>query len=59
VVCRCGIIRRKAGPAERASGLFGPDSSRFAAAAEKSSEITKVGIKNNESPQYLTVWEKS
>ncbi|HEX3657621.1 MAG TPA: hypothetical protein VGG64_13065 [Pirellulales bacterium] len=35
------------------------DAKTFAAAAEKSTEITKVGIKNNESPQYLTVWEKS
>lgn len=31
----------------------------FAKAAEKSASITKVGITNNESPQYLTVWEKS
>jgi hypothetical protein len=35
------------------------DAKTFAAAAQKSLEITKVGIKNNESPQYLTVWEKS
>jgi hypothetical protein len=30
----------------------------FASAAEKSLESTKVVITNNESPQYLTVWEK-
>jgi hypothetical protein len=30
----------------------------FARAAEKCIDITKVGITNNESPQYLTVWEK-
>ena len=30
----------------------------FAAAAEKSSEAIKVAITNNESPQYLTVWER-
>lgn len=34
------------------------DAKLFAAAAEKSSDITKVGIKNNESPEFLTVWEK-
>jgi hypothetical protein len=31
----------------------------FAKAAEASSEITKVGITNNESPQYLTIWNKT
>ena len=30
----------------------------FAKAAEKSVEITKVEITNNESPQYLAIWEK-
>jgi len=30
----------------------------FARAAEKDIDITKVGITNNESPQYLTVWER-
>ena len=30
----------------------------FARAAEKCIDITKVGITNNESPQYLTVWER-
>lgn len=30
----------------------------FAKAAEKCIDITKVGITNNESPQYLTVWER-
>ncbi len=30
----------------------------FARAAEKCINITKVGITNNESPQYLTVWER-
>jgi len=34
------------------------DAKAFAAAAEKGSEVTKVGIKNNESPQFLTVWER-
>ena len=34
------------------------DAKAFAGAAEKSADITKVGIKNNESPQYLTVWER-
>jgi hypothetical protein len=34
------------------------DAKAFAKAAEKSVEVTKVGITNNESPQYLTVWEK-
>ncbi|HEX4145289.1 MAG TPA: hypothetical protein VHY91_17415 [Pirellulales bacterium] len=31
----------------------------FARAAEKGIDVTKVGITNNESPQYLTVWERS
>jgi hypothetical protein len=35
------------------------DAKAFAKAAEKSVEVTKVGITNNESPQNLTVWEKS
>jgi hypothetical protein len=35
------------------------DAKAFARAAEKSIEITKVGITNNESPQYLTVWKKA
>jgi len=30
----------------------------LATAAEKSSEITKIGITNNESPQYLTMWQR-
>jgi len=34
------------------------DAKAFAGAAEKSVEITKVGIKNNESPQFLTMWER-
>jgi hypothetical protein len=34
------------------------DAKTFAKAAEKIADITKVGITNNESPQYLTVWEK-
>jgi hypothetical protein len=34
------------------------DAKSFAKAAEKSVEITKVGITDRESPQYLTVWEK-
>jgi hypothetical protein len=34
------------------------DAKAFAKAAEKGVEITKVEIKNNESPQYLTIWEK-
>lgn len=34
------------------------DAKLFAGAAEKSSDVTKVGIKNNESPEFLTVWEK-
>jgi hypothetical protein len=34
------------------------DAKAFAAAAEKSSEITKIGITNNESPQYLTMWQR-
>lgn len=36
-----------------------PDAKTFAKAAEKITDITKVGITNNESPQYLTIWEKS
>lgn len=35
------------------------DAKLFAKAAESSSEITKVGITNNESPQYLTIWNKT
>jgi hypothetical protein len=35
------------------------DAKTFAKAAEKSLEITKVGITNNESPQNLTIWERS
>ncbi len=34
------------------------DAKAFAKAAEKSADLTKVGITNNESPQYLTLWEK-
>jgi hypothetical protein len=34
------------------------DAKMFATAAEKSAESTKVVITNNESPQYLTVWER-
>ena len=34
------------------------DAKAFARAAEKSRHMTKVGITNNESPQYLEVWEK-
>ena len=35
------------------------DAKSFAKAAEKGVEITKVGVTNRESPQYLTVWEKA
>jgi hypothetical protein len=35
------------------------DAKAFAKAAEKSADLIKVGITNNESPQYLTLWEKS
>jgi hypothetical protein len=35
------------------------DAKSFAKAAEKSVEITKVGITDRESPQYLAVWEKT
>ena len=31
----------------------------FAKAAEKSAEVTKTAITNNESPQPLTTWEKA
>ena len=34
------------------------DAKAFASAAEKGRESTKVAITNNESPQYLTVWER-
>jgi hypothetical protein len=34
------------------------DAKTFGRAAEKGIDITKVGITNNESPQYLTVWER-
>jgi hypothetical protein len=34
------------------------DAKTFAMAAEKSTESIKVVITNNESPQYLTVWER-
>ena len=34
------------------------DAQAFAKAAEKSPESTKVAITNNESPQYLKVWER-
>jgi len=34
------------------------DAKMFATAAEKCVESEKVVITNNESPQYLTVWEK-
>jgi hypothetical protein len=35
------------------------DAKSFAKAAERCVDITRVGITNNESPQYLTVWERS
>jgi hypothetical protein len=35
------------------------DAKEFAQAAEKSAQITKVGITDRESPQYLAVWEKT
>jgi hypothetical protein len=35
------------------------DAKLFAEAAEKDAGVTKVGITNNESPQYLTLWERS
>jgi hypothetical protein len=35
------------------------DAKSFANLAEKSIDVTKVGVKNNESPQFLTVWERS
>jgi hypothetical protein len=35
------------------------DAKAFAKAAERSLEITKVGITNNESPQNLTIWERA
>jgi hypothetical protein len=35
------------------------DATAFAKAAEKSLSLTKVGTTNNESPQYLTVWERA
>ena len=35
------------------------DAKSFAKAAEKSVEITKVGITDPESPQYLVVWERA
>jgi hypothetical protein len=34
------------------------DARQFAKAAEKTEGVTKVGITNNESPEYLTIWEK-
>jgi len=34
------------------------DAKSFARAAEKIVDIRKVGITNNESPQYLAVWER-
>jgi hypothetical protein len=34
------------------------DAKAFAKAAERSVSITKVGTTSNESPQYLTVWER-
>jgi hypothetical protein len=34
------------------------DAKAFAKEAEKSIEISKVLVKNNESPQSLTIWEK-
>ena len=35
------------------------DAKAFAKAAEKSLGLSKVGITNNESPQYLTMWQRS
>jgi hypothetical protein len=35
------------------------DAKLLAKAAEKSVEITKIGITNNESPEYLTIWERA
>jgi hypothetical protein len=35
------------------------DAKSFAKAAEKGIEITKIGITDRESPQYLAVWEKT
>jgi hypothetical protein len=34
------------------------DAKAFAAAAEKSIDASRIGIKNNESPQFLTLWER-
>jgi hypothetical protein len=34
------------------------DAKKFAAAAEKIIDVKQVGITNNESPEYLTVWTK-
>ena len=34
------------------------DAKRFASAAERMFAITKIGITNNESPEYLTLWKK-
>jgi hypothetical protein len=34
------------------------DAKMFAKAAEKSADIVKIGVTNNESPQYLTLWER-
>lgn len=35
------------------------DAKAFAKAAEKSVEVSKTAITNNESPQPLTIWEKA
>ncbi len=34
------------------------DAKRFAAAAEKITDVKQVGITNNESPEYLSVWTR-
>ncbi|HTU26138.1 MAG TPA: hypothetical protein VMF30_12105 [Pirellulales bacterium] len=35
------------------------DAKAFAKAAEREIDVTKIGITNNESPQYLQVWERA
>jgi hypothetical protein len=34
------------------------DAKKFAGAAEKIVDVKQVGVTNNESPEYLTVWTK-
>lgn len=52
------LFKRGASPSTYAFNEFA-DARSFAKAAESCVEITKVGITDRESPQYLAVWERA